>query len=217
MYCFSERDVILPNYVWRVAIDLDDRSYEDVITTISSDLMLVNKQKNEFTPIPDLKQFENILNNLEFRLLNFRQILHKLHSRQGILKLGGTILKIVFGVATVSDMHLLYKALDDLKSKDIDIVHSLSNQVIYNRNLDLTVWANSDAILNVSTIVKNKIVQSHVRYLQIVSDIWLNVTIYSQSVLDMVFRQLEFALLQLTQRIDELLAAVQYILLGNCQ
>lgn len=68
-----------------------------------------------------------------------------------------------------------------------------------------------------STIVKNKIVQSHVRYLQIVSDIWLNVTIYSQSVLDMVFRQLEFALLQLTQRIDELLAAVQYILLGNCQ
>ena len=39
---------------------------------------------------------------------------------------------------------------------------------------------------------------------------WLNLTLYSQSRVYMAVRQLEFALLQLTQQIDELLAAVQY-------
>jgi hypothetical protein len=40
-------------------------------------------------------------------------------------------------------------------------------------------------------------------------------TIYNHSVLFLVIRQIEFALLQLTQQVDELLAALQHILLGK--
>jgi hypothetical protein len=45
--------------------------------------------------------------------------------------------------------------------------------------------------------------------------VWLNVTIYSQSEIYMAVRQLEFSLLELTQQIDGLLEAVQFMLRGK--
>jgi hypothetical protein len=63
--------------------------------------------------------------------------------------------------------------------------------------------------------LKNKKIQSHDKYQQIIWDIaWLNMTIYNNSVLFLVGRQIELALLQLTQQVDEMLVAVQNILLG---
>jgi len=50
----KEKDVILTNDFWRLAIDLDMSRYEDVVSSIRSDLMVVRKQK-EFTPISELK------------------------------------------------------------------------------------------------------------------------------------------------------------------
>ena len=44
---------------------------------------------------------------------------------------------------------------------------------------------------------------------------WLNLTVHSHSEVYMAVRQLEFALLQLTQQVDELLAAIQYALQGK--
>jgi len=59
-------------------------------------------------------------------------------------------------------------------------------------------------------------IESHDNYQQIIRNIaWLNMTIYNHSVLFLVIRQIEFALLQLTQQVDEMLVAVQHILLGK--
>jgi len=102
----KEKDVILTNDHWRVAIDLDTSRYEDVISSIRSDLMVVSKQQKEFTPMSELKQIEILLNILESRLLNFQQMLPKLDNRRGILNFGGTILQTLFGIATVSDLHV---------------------------------------------------------------------------------------------------------------
>ena len=41
---------------------------------------------------------------------------------------------------------------------------------------------------------------------------WLNLTLFNQSALFTVIRELEYALLQLTHLVDELLMAVQYTL-----
>ena len=187
----KEKDVILTNDHWRVAIDLDTSKYEDVISSIRSDLMVVSKQQKEFTPISELKQIEILLNILESRLLNFQQLLPKLDSRRGILNFGGTILQKLFGIATVSDPHMLHEKLDELKSKDVDIEHSLANQVTYVKSLDHKVRVNADAILSLSTILKNKMIQSHDNCQQIIRDIaWLNMTIYNHSVLFLVIRKL---------------------------
>jgi len=59
-------------------------------------------------------------------------------------------------------------------------------------------------------------IDSHDRFFETTRDIlWLNVTVHSQSEVYMAVRQLEFALFQLTQRVDQLLAAIQYALQGK--
>ena len=74
----------------------------------------------------------------------------------------------------------------------------------------------ADAITNLSSIVKDVVIRSHDKFKEVTRDImWLNVTIHNQSELYMVIRQLEFALLQLTQQLSELMDAIQCILLGK--
>jgi len=117
--------------------------------------MIVSKQQKEFTPISVLKQIEMLLKILESRLLNFQQMLPKLDSRRGILNFGSNILHTLFGIATMSELHTLHETLDELKFKDIDITRSVANQVTYVKSLDHAVRVNSDAILNLSIILKN--------------------------------------------------------------
>jgi len=98
-----ERYTILPNDVWRVAVDLVISYYELLLPNIR-DHMLVNRK--EFTSIYELKQSENLLNNLQSKLLNFQQLLPMLDSRRGILNLGGIIKNTLLGNA-ISHVHPL--------------------------------------------------------------------------------------------------------------
>jgi hypothetical protein len=59
-------------------------------------------------------------------------------------------------------------------------------------------------------------IQSHDKFYEVTRDImWLNLTIYNQSNMYMVIRQLEFSLLPLIQQFDDLLAVLQFVLHGN--
>jgi len=69
------------------------------------------------------------------------------------------------------------------------------------------------AIVNLSSIVKDIVMQSHGQFQQITHDIvWLNVTLQNYSELYTVIRQLEFALLQMIHHFDRLLGSVQSVL-----
>jgi hypothetical protein len=94
-----------------VAIDLNTDAYEVVLSTIQGDLILVDKQKQELTTLSELRQIEALLNTLEDKLPNFRQILPQLDSRRSLLSFGGTILKALFATATIADVHQLHKTL----------------------------------------------------------------------------------------------------------
>jgi len=55
---------------------------------------------------------------------------------------------------------------------------------------------------NLSTVVRDAMVQSHERFKQITRDIMrLNITVYNQSELYMALRQLQYTLLLLIQQI----------------
>ena len=178
--------------------------------------MLMHEQSKEFTSIAELKQIEVLLNSLESKLHYFYQLLPRPDIRRGMINMGGWALKALFGTATTGDIFHLHQALDKLQGEEADIVHSLENQITYIRNLELSSRVNSQAISNLSVVVKDFMVQSHDRFYELTRDImWLNLTVYSQSRVYMAVRQLEFALLQLTQQMDELLAAVQYTLNGK--
>ena len=51
-------DVILTNDVWRVVINFDLGSYENVIATVKEHFLRVQKQKSEFKSFSELKQVE---------------------------------------------------------------------------------------------------------------------------------------------------------------
>jgi len=132
------------------------------------------------------------------------------------MNIGGTALKASFGVATASDVLHLHQAIEELETRDTDITHSLQNQITYVKSLDLSSRLQTQSIANLSTVVKNFMIDSHDRFYETTRDIlWLNVTVHSQSEVYMAVRQLEFALFQLTQHVEELLAAIQYALQGK--
>jgi len=129
-------DVILTNDAWFVTIDLDTSQYKEIISTLKGDLLLVESQKKEFTPVSELQQIELLLDTLEFKHSDFYQILPKLDSRRGLINLGGTILKTLFGTATVTYIHLLHETIDKLKLNNTDISHSSTDQITCIKKLD---------------------------------------------------------------------------------
>jgi len=179
-------------------------------------LLLVENQKKEFTPISELKQIDSLLNTLEQKLYDFYQILPKSDSRRDLIDFGGTIFRTLFGTATLTDLHSLHETLDELKSRDSDVAHSLSSQISYIKILDSTVKINVAGIANLSNIVKDIVIHSNEHYQQVNRDqMWLNLTLFGQSRIFTAFRELEFILLHLIQRVDELFAVIQNAILGN--
>jgi len=212
----KEADIVLTTDDWRIAIDFDLSAYHEVILTIRTDLHTAEFQRQEFTSISEQNQTDVLLQTLDSKLLEFNKFLPRLDRRRGLLNLGGTVLKTLFGTATIFVIQELHSLFGDLKTKNADIVHSLENQLPYVKRLDNITAINADAIANLSSIVKDNIIQSHDKFQQITHDIiWLNVTIYGQSEIYMTVRQLEFPPLQLTHKVDDLFIAIQCAIQGN--
>ena len=101
----KERDVVLSNDQWRVAVNVNLSTYYEVLSTVKSDLLAVEQQRKEFTATSELKQMELFVPILDDKLHDFYQTLPRTDPRRGLLNLGGNILKTIFGTATVSDAH----------------------------------------------------------------------------------------------------------------
>ena len=212
----KETDIIVTNDAWRIAIDIDVRTYHDIISTIRQDLHLVEQNKKEFTSISEIRQIESLLQLLELKLSDFRQVLPRMDSRRGLVNFGGSILKTLFGTATIADISQLHDALNDFQIQNSDITHSLSNQLTYVKKLGTATEINAEAISNLSSIVKDSIIRSHDKFQELTRDLmWLNITVYTQSEIFTTVRQLEFALLRLIQQLDELSSALQSAIQGR--
>jgi len=96
---------------------------------------LVEQNKKEFTSISEIRQIELLLKLLESKLRDFHQILPRLDRRRGLVHFGGSILKTLFGTATITDVQQLHDTLNDLQLPNSDITHSLSNQLTYVKSL----------------------------------------------------------------------------------
>jgi hypothetical protein len=111
----KETDIIVTNDAWRIAVDIEVSTYQDIISTIRQDLNLVELNKKEFTSISEIRQIELLLKFLESKLHDFHQILPRLDRRRGLVNFGGSILKTLFGTATTADVQQLHDALNDLQ------------------------------------------------------------------------------------------------------
>ena len=175
---------------WRIALDFNLSTYYEIISTVRADIFFVKEQKLEFTSVSKFRQIETQLQILKCKLNDFYQFLHRLDRRRSILGIGGTILRTLFGTATLADLNKLLNTLDELEDKNRDLVHSLSNQVTYVRKLDTVIGINSQAIANLTTVIKDNLVHSHEKFQNITKDItWLHFTIQGQSALFTVVKQ----------------------------
>jgi hypothetical protein len=164
----------------------------------------------------ELKQIETLLDMLEPKQQTFQQILPRLYNRRGLVNLGGNVLKFMFCTAVVTDVHQLHETLDDLQSRNSDVVHSLTDQLAYFKKLDTLSKLNTDVLMNLSSTVKDVVIQSHDSFQQTARDIsWLNVTLHEQSEVYTTIRQLKFALLLLIQEVKENFFALRRILQGK--
>jgi len=212
----KERDIVLTNGNWHLAIDLDTTTYLEVVAIVREDLLQVERQRREFTADADLKQIENLVGTLERKINDIQQLFPRMDSRRGLFNVGGVLLKSLFGVATNVDTHKLHESLNGLKDDYNDVIHSMSKQLTYIRKFDTLTELNAVSIANLSSVVKDFAKQSHDNFQQVTRDIlWLNATLQGQNELHTAVRQLELALLTLTQRFDELTNAVQYMSLGK--
>ena len=108
----------------------------------------------------------------------------------------------------------MHKVFNELQLSQTGIVHSISKQVTCIKKMDAMTGVNANAIANLSSIVKGVVSHSHEKFKEVRRYILcLNVSIHNQSELHMVIRQLEFGLLKLTQRLSELMDAIECIFL----
>ena len=156
-----------------------------------------------------MRQIESLLKLLELKLHDFHQIFPRLDRRCGLVNFGGSVLKTLFGTATIAEVQQLHDTLNELQLQNSDITHSLYNQMTYVKRFSTATDINAEAIANLSSIVRDNMVQSHDKLQEITRDLmWLNFTVYAQNELFAIIRQLEFALLRLMQQLDELSNAI---------
>ena len=61
----------------------------------------------------------------------------------------------------MSDIHELHGVIHDLQNRNSDIVNSLANQLTYVKKVADTMSLNTESIPNLSSIVKDGIIESH--------------------------------------------------------
>jgi len=167
--------------VWQVALNLNISTYEDVLSSLKSDWDIVSRHQEDSTTLSELRQVETLLDSLESKLGQFKQLFPKGEPKRSLLNLGITVLRTLFGTATMTDLHRLHEAMGELQDRNAEVAHSLSKQVTYIRNLNTVTNLNTEALVNLSSIVKDNVVQSHAKFQESFRDItWLNETLSPQ-------------------------------------
>jgi uncharacterized protein YoxC len=172
----------------------------------------MEKRTERSFPIGDLRYVESPLSSLENKLAGLKNFLHKTDKRRGLFDVGGTILKALFGVATVVDLGDLHTTIDVLQKKEDPIVHSLNQQVTYLKQLNGSVRFNYQSVANLSATLKGIVTKVQGDFQKVASNVSRNSKRIEAAA---VIRQPEFALTQLELSIYKLMNALKYVQLGN--
>jgi hypothetical protein len=76
------------------------------------------------TSLAELITVEMQLNLLETKLDAFKEFLQRAELRRGLLIARRSVLRAIFGTATMMDLDMLYSTIDALHGKDDFIAHS---------------------------------------------------------------------------------------------
>jgi uncharacterized protein with von Willebrand factor type A (vWA) domain len=208
----KEADVYATSDYWKVVVNFDFTDYEDVITTLRTEITEMVPLTESSTQVAELKQVLLQVNFLEAKLAVLKEYLPRAETRRGLLNAGGSVLKALFGTATMLDLNDLHSNVYELHRKEELMVHSLNQQVSYLKSLNGNVKANATAIFGLSGTLKNILNKTRESFQNVAAKLaWLN----KQTEAASVIRSLESELTNLEVSISELQVAFQFVLIGK--
>jgi hypothetical protein len=77
--------------------------------------------------------------------------------KRGLINIGGDALKFLFGVATTQQLQELHTTVENIKSRDGDVIHAIQKQLTYLKSVDEAVSQNAVGLATIARIVKNVI------------------------------------------------------------
>jgi TfoX/Sxy family transcriptional regulator of competence genes len=126
-----ESDSIFSGNQWRAVINFNLFQYDTVITALEANLCVVKS-----TSRGELRQVEEILRSLKDKLDRIRCFLSRTSRKRGLFNLGSTVLKSLFGTATVLVLEVLHATVQELNRIHDAVTNSLDRQLMYYRQLD---------------------------------------------------------------------------------
>ena len=193
MVFVKHKDVVLTSDYWQIIVNFDLSTYKDATTILREDLFRVKEITKHTAPIGELRQLERTLASLENKLGDLKEFLPMIDRRRGLINTGRSILKVLFGTATVMDLDGLHKTIHVMHRKKDTIVYSLNQQVTYLKQLDDIVKFNYQTIANLSSILKGIALKAQEGFQEVSSRLTRNNQLTEAAT---VIRQLEFALTQ---------------------
>jgi hypothetical protein len=158
---------------WKVIVNFNLTTYEDAIAVLRSELAEV-EDAGLTLQIEELHRLQKVIDSLDDKLTNVKQFLPKPERKRGLINMGGSLLKVLFGTATVADLAGLHTTVDKLSQNQEAVVHAVNDQVTYIEQLDSNVKFNHQAVTNMAAILRDYVVKIRDKYQNTVSRIeWL--------------------------------------------
>jgi hypothetical protein len=110
-------------------VHLNLTPYEEAVTTLREDLTITQEATRHSARLDEVHRVNMALEALEGKLEILKGFLPKAHRRRGFLDIGGSVLRVLFGVATVSDLSGLHDTVNTLNERQSAISHAINDQV----------------------------------------------------------------------------------------
>jgi hypothetical protein len=96
---------------------------------VRKNLHVAKEMSEQSTTIGELCQVEEALRSLKEKLESIQKFLPRPTKKRGLFNIGGTVLKSLFGTATLLDLQSLHETIDDLHRRQDSVTHSLHHQL----------------------------------------------------------------------------------------
>jgi len=208
----KEADVTFTSDYWKVAISFKLAPYEKAIEILHADLTPVIELAHHTPLIDEVHQIQSAVKSLEGKLSSLKQFLPRAERKRGLMNIGGTFLKVLFGTATTTDLADLHATVDTLSHKQGEVIHAVNQQLTYFKQMESTVKFDHEALANWSFILRDFATKSQEKFQKTVTRLEWAMKLQEATT---AVRQLEFSLTQLELQINELLEAVQILVTGK--
>ena len=208
----KQGDLVLTSDTWTVLIQYDLNPYDEALAVLHEELNEIHNVTRPSLQFEEVQRIQLVLQSLENQLISLKQFLPRPGRKRGLLDLGGNLLQLLFGTATVADLNGLHAAVNTLSKDQERIIHSVNQQVTLFKQLDGAIHHNQNTLTNLTAIVKDYVLKVQDKFQNTVSRLeWLA----KQQKANAAVRSLEFSVMQLEIQVEELLGAFQALMQGK--